>query len=196
MNILDEPIVLSVECWERDEAVTRNVRFMPLRPEYLKRFWEESKKFRALFTEEINNDFKRFLDLFIDGGPDGMTPTPKGLFWVVDDFVGMFYMTNIVPGIDAHVHYTFFDRKQAGRDRLVKAMLRYCFQRYDFHRFTVELPFFAYRGTFPFVESVGFKKEGRKRKAANFNGEWFDVNIYGILKEDILTGVTKNGNND
>jgi Acetyltransferases, including N-acetylases of ribosomal proteins len=193
--ILDEPIVLSVECWEPKEKVVRNVRFMPLRPEYLKRFWEESKKFRALFTQDINNDFKKFLDLFIDGGPDGMTPSTKGLFWVVDDFVGIFYMDNIVPGIDAHVHYTFFDRKQSGRVPLVKAMLKYCFTKYGFKRFTVEIPFFAYKGTFTFVEGVGFKHEGRKRQAANFDGTWFDVNVYGMLREDILNSGETDGHN-
>ncbi len=184
MNILDTPPVLSVLCHEPEGNIVRNVRFMTLDPDNIKRFWTESSKFKTLFSSSVQS-FEEFMNLIIDGGYDGMTPTSKGLFWVVDDFVGMFYMTRIEVGKDALVHYSFFDRRHKGRYELVYEMLKYVFQRYQFNRLSVEVPLYAYKNTSQFVERIGFKKEGRKRKASMYDGELFDVSLFGILRSEI-----------
>lgn len=182
----DEPVLTAV-CDEPEGQIERSVRPMILTVENLQRFWEESRHFKTLFSAQVNGDFKKFCELFLYSGPDGELRT-NGLFWLVDDFVGVFYMTSIKPCEDAQVHYAFFDRRHFGRETLTREMIKYVFRKYNFRRLTVEIPYYASRLAFQFTESVGFKKEGRKRKAVYYNDDWFDVAQFGILKEEALNG--------
>lgn len=183
MSILLEPAVVTAICDEPEGKVERSIRFMPLTLDNLRQFWDKSKQFPTLFGEEISSDYVRFLNFIMHEGPHGIEI--NGLFWVVDDFVGMFYMTEIEPGFDAQVHYSFFDRRQKGRVELSRAMLRYAFERYEFRRFSVEIPLFVSKMTLNFIEEIGFKHEGRKRRKALYKGQWFDVSCYGLLKEEL-----------
>jgi RimJ/RimL family protein N-acetyltransferase len=180
----DTPI-LSAECDEPEGKTTRHVYPMVFTPENLRTFWEKARVHRTLFSSEIRDDYKSFINLILRQGRDGSIEA-TGLFWVVDDFVGIFYMTDIRPESDALVHYSFFDGRHRGRIGLVKQMMKYVFDEYNFRRLTVEIPLYATEKTHNFVhKSLGFKKEGRKRKAALFDNEYFDTNIYGILKEEV-----------
>lgn len=186
ISILGEEPVVKEVCVEPEGTIERAVRFMPLTLENLKLFWEKSRQFPTLFGEEISSDYKKFLNLIMHEGPNGIEI--NGLFWVVDDFVGMYYMTEIEPGFDAQVHYSFFDRRQKGRVNLSKAMLHYAFEKYEFRRFSVEIPLFVSAMTLQFIQEVGFIKEGRKRKKALYKGQWFDVSCYGLLREELKYG--------
>jgi len=188
MIATSEAPILQQYCLENSERVLRSVYPMPLNAENLRRFWEKSRVFKTLFTKEINDDFQKFLELFIIADDDGLPTGSTGLFWVVDDFVGVFYMTEIKPELDALVHYTFFDRRQNGRAELVKAMIRYVFRKYRFQRLSVEIPTYAVQHTFNFVKQIGFTLEGRKRKASFFSNNWFDVECYGMLSTEALNG--------
>ena len=139
-----------------------------------------------MFNEEISNDFQKFAELFLY--QIGNEVSLNGLFWVIDDFVGVYYLNHIVPGVDAQVHYSFFDGCQNGRQDLTKKMISYVFERYDFNRLSVSIPCYAVDATPKFVENLGFKYEGKKRKLARYNGDWFDVKLYGLLKENHLNG--------
>lgn len=185
-SILDEEPVASAVCDEPNGSITRTVRFMPLTLENLRQFWEKSRQFPTLFGEEISGDYKKFLNFIIHDGPNGMEV--NGLFWVVDDFVGMYYMTQIEPGIDAQVHYSFFDRRQKGRVGLSRAMLKYAFDKFEFRRFSVEVPKFVSKLTRDFILEIGFRKEGCKRQKALYKSQWFDVACYGLLREELNSG--------
>jgi RimJ/RimL family protein N-acetyltransferase len=185
-SILSEQPLFVETCDEPEGQIDRAVRFMPLTLENLKKFWDRSRQFPTLFGEEISADYTKFLNLIMHEGPNGIEI--NGLFWVVDDFVGMYYMTEIEPGFDAQVHYSFFDRRQKGRVNLSKAMLHYAFEKYEFRRFSVEIPLFVSKMTLNFIEEIGFKKEGRKRMKALYKGQWFDVSCYGLLREELDYG--------
>lgn len=174
--------ILQVVCNE-PEPVTHTVRKMILTPENLRKFWDKSRQFKTLFTSEIRGDFKKFLELFLSDGPNGIQC--NGLFWVVDDFVGIMYITDIIPGLDAKCHVSFFDRRLNGREPLFREMIKYVLERYDFHRLTIEVALYANASYMRLVEAVGFKKEGRRRSFAWYEGQWFDVNLYGILRNEI-----------
>jgi len=178
-----EPVLVAA-CSEPGGTITRSVYALQLTPENLKLFWDKARQFNYLFDQEVRNDFKKFCSLLLSDGPNGVQS--NGLFWVVDDFVGVFYMTKIQPGKDAEVHYTFFDRRQNGRVNLVKEMMKYVFQKYAFRRLSVEIPMYASAHTFHFVTALGFKREGRRRSATWHNDAWFDVMLFGLLREDIL----------
>lgn len=188
---------LSCVCEEPEGLVERFVYPLQLTPENLRTFWEKAKKFPQLFhhSEAVSN-FDSFCNLLFDAGPNGLES--RGLFWVVDDFVGVYYMTHIVPGVDAKVHYTFFDRRHRGRIELTREMIKYVFRKYNFRRLSVEIPLYMAQhrndtlriNAFTFVQQLGFKREGRKRQAIWYNNSWFDLGLYGILKEEALN----NGN--
>lgn len=178
------PIVTAV-CKEPEGITVRYVYPMELTQENLNRFWEKSRKFSTVFGEEIKNNYKKFCELFLS--QDGDTVRAHGLFWVIDNFVGVYYMTHITQ-VSAQVHYTFFDRRHYGREELTKEMLRYAFRRFGFWRVDTEVPHYVSSNTHGFVAALGFKKVGRKRKAVEFKGERHDVFTYDLVREDILDG--------
>jgi hypothetical protein len=182
-----EPII-EVECKERDGTVNRKVYPMFLTPENLRDFFDRVKDHPTLFNSEVRGDFAKFVSVFLDQESAGGTTILKsrGLFWRVDDFVGVFYLTDIILNQDAAAHFTFFDSRINGRENLTLEMLRYVFRKYKFQRLTVELPLYVTVPTLKFVEQLGFTHEGCKRLAIEFDGKFFDVNIYGILAEEIL----------
>lgn len=185
---MSEPL-LSVPCDEPGGTVVRHVYPMLLTPENLKTLWEKSRKYKTLFGKDVRGDFGKFARLLIKQHPNGELES-TGLYLLVDDFIGVFYMTNIAVEagslVDASVHYSFFDGRHHGRLNLVKAMIKYGFQKYNFRRLSTEIPLYAKRDAFRFAELVGFRNEGRKRKATLFEDEWFDVNLFGILREEVL----------
>lgn len=183
-----EPVVIA-RCDEPEGVRIRRVWFMPLTLANLKKFWELSSQYPVLFGNEIQGNFKRFLEIFLRQGPDGITT--NGLFWVVDNFVGVFYLTYLSPMEDATVHYTFLDGRHRGRLELTKAMLRYAFDRYKLRRMSVEIPAYVTKYTFNFVKELGFVPEGCRRKAALFSGKWFDLWEFGLLREELFDGRNK-----
>ncbi len=189
-----QPPVLSVKCEEPEGDIIREISPLEFTPAVLKEFWEKARVYRTLFNQEIRNNYDRFLPLILRRGLTEDSIEPTGLFWRVDpDFVGVFYMTNIIAEQDALAHYTFFDGRHRGRVDLCKEMLNYVFDRYNLRRLTVEIPLYATEKTHNFVsKSLSFKNEGRKRKAILFDDEWFDVIVYGILREEVNRNGSKN----
>jgi RimJ/RimL family protein N-acetyltransferase len=184
MSVLTfDDVIVSAVCSEPEGEITREIRQMALTPDNLKTFWDKARVFTTLFTEDIRNDFKRFLEVFLRTQPDGGVEA-MGLFWVLDDFIGVYYMTELRAGIDAQVHYTFFDRRHNGRVLISRELMRYVMQKYQFHRLSAAIPLYN-KQALKFVEDVGFVKEGRKRQATLHGNDWMDVNLYGILNTEV-----------
>jgi RimJ/RimL family protein N-acetyltransferase len=182
-TVVVEPVVSSL-CEEPEGSIERHVYPMALSIDNLKEVWERSKEHATLFSQEVRQDFAKFISLFVKEGKSGLEAT--GLFWVIDDFVGVFFLTEIMEN-DALVHYSFFDGRFKGRTELVKEMLRYVFNKYGFVRLTGIVPVRAVP-VWAFGKKVGFSEEGRKRKAVMYKGEWNDVLILGILREEVFDG--------
>ena len=185
--MIDESVpIFSYDCPEPKGIVRRYVYPMCFTMDNLRRFWEHASKFRVLFSEEVK-DFHTFCEYFMS--MEGETLSAHGLFWRVDDFVGVYYMTHIEKN-DALIHYSFFDRRHRGRQELTRMMIRYVFDKYGFRRLSAAIPHFANTenektlGAFQFIRQVGLKQEGIKRKAIMFNGDWFNVANFGVLKEE------------
>jgi RimJ/RimL family protein N-acetyltransferase len=182
----DSPI-LSIDCQERDGVVRRSVYPLKLTIPNLYNFWLKAKQFPTLFSQDLHEDFGEFTALFINKDTAGYY-TSNGIFWVIDNFVGVFYITDIYGTRDASVHYTFFDRRQHGRLLLAKSMIKYAFDTFKFQRLSTTVPLYASKPTFAFVRRCGFREEGRKRSSSFYKGEWFDTMLYGILKKNVTEG--------
>ena len=160
--------------------------------ENVKRFWERSSRFPTLFNREVRSDFKRFLETLM--ARDAVTGAvhAKGLFWQIytddDPLVGVFYLSNIIVELEATAHFTFLDGRLRGRGPVAKKMMEYVFNTYKFRRLNVELPYFVGPAIFSFVKhQLGFIQEGKKRNAAMRDGNVFDVGLFGIIREEVLS---------
>lgn len=182
--------LFTVRCDEPEGSVDRTVYLLELTPANIQKFWDKAKQFHTIYGRELKS-VDDFLNLFLYYDKDG-TPQLNGLFFVIDDFVGVFYLSDITP-LWANVHYTFFDRRHKGRVPLVRRMLEYVFTEYKFHKLIAEVPNYASKFTRKFIVDVGFWKCGIRRNEAPYKGDFFDVTIYDILaKEVIRNGKAKN----
>jgi RimJ/RimL family protein N-acetyltransferase len=175
-------IVLEVICTEPEGTVVRCVTPAKISLDSLRFYYERLKEFDMLFNTYVKNDFASFMSMFVSEEDGSYYST--GLMWDVDD-VGLLRLTDIFPAISADAHFTFWDKRLRGREELVRAMLSFVFEKYAFHRITCKIPLFS-KPAMKFVERVGFVKEGRARQAVLYEDEWFDLNLYGILREEVL----------
>ncbi len=176
--------VVTMPCIEPQGIVDRFIYLMPLNQENLINFWEKTKKYRTLLYEEVGDDFSKFINLFVYEEGDKLRS--KGILYVLDDFKGVFHLTDMVPGKNAQVHVTMLDGRFRGRVKITQELLKYAFRKFGFHRFTVEIPVYVKPPTFKFIKELGFKDEGRMREMVEYKGRWFDCVIFGLLREEIL----------
>lgn len=168
-------------CEEARGPVVRRVSLVKLTYEKLRYFYKKLSKFDVLFNDEIPNDFISFAGRFLTLNSD-KTVKATGLIWEVDD-VGILFMTGITDHA-ACVHFTFWDRQLKGREPLIKAMIKHAMERYGFERLEVSIGLYAKAALYA-VERIGFVKEGRLRKVMRYKGEWYDANIYSVLREEV-----------
>ena len=174
-------VIARVLCNEPGNSIVRSVTFAPLTPEFITELWEKLSKFPTLFNRHIAT-VEDFISSFITRDGNGLTA--NGLIWTVDD-VGIVFLSNIYPAYQATAHITFWDRRFRGREELLRELLRYAFREFGFQRIITEIPFYS-QPTFKAAERVGFVKEGRMRKAAFYKDEWWDVNLYSVLAEEMI----------
>lgn len=146
----------------------------------LKRLWEESSEHRILFSDDVNGNFQKFCSIFFSQDGSGNLHS-NGLVWIVDDFVGVLFMSEI-RSREALLHFSFFDGRL--RFDISKEMIRYILNTYEFDRLNVEIVPFASKRVFSFIENLGFRKEGVKRKGMIYKGKKFDLFLYGLLREE------------
>jgi RimJ/RimL family protein N-acetyltransferase len=176
--------ILKVLCNEPDGPIERTVSLLSFTPENLHKLWQKVSQFPTLYGVNVNHDPQVLLDhLFTQ---DGTKVNANGLFFVVDDFVGIFTLDEIRPNDSASVHYSFFDRRHKGREHLIQEMLRWAFSTFGFRRLNTRIPVYVSPYVMKFVtESLGFSYEGKQKKAMRYNDKEWDVNLYGLHREDL-----------
>ena len=181
---IDSNCIVTQVCHEPEGDFERSIRLMPLSVENLKRFWNEAIQYRTLFNEEIRGDFNKFLNVFLYYDTEKKIQT-RGLFWVLDDFAGVYYMTRMIPGIDALVHVNMLDGRFKGREEITKKVLLYAFEKFKFHRLTIQVPVYIKPNVIRFIRNLGFVSEGRLRGMVSYHDKWFDVFSFSIFRDEI-----------
>lgn len=176
---------MKVICKEPEGEFERTVWQFKFTREHTLKLYEKAKQFPVLFGRPLTS-LEDFTSFFITQNLSG-DAEPTGLIWIIDDFVGMFYV-NDITNTEANVHYSFFDRRHKGREGLVKAMATKLFEDYRFVRLNAYIPTYTGIRVRLFIEKCGFKMEGRKRKSAWWKDRWFDTYLYGLLPEDLKNG--------
>lgn len=170
-------------CKEPEGEVERVVYLAEFTQELLVKMWEKQKQFRTLMGREILS-FPEFIDFFITIDSNTKELKPRGLCFIIDDCVGIFWMGDITWPAYAEVHYTFFDRRHKGREQLVGKAIQYIFDTWGINRLYVRVALYA---KYPniFVDLIGFKHEGRLRSCVQYRGQWWDTNCYSLLKNEV-----------
>lgn len=75
-----------------------------------------------------------------------------------------------------------YQNRGLGKEAL-KSFIHYFFNTMNMHRLEAEVYEYNQRAQTIF-ENFGFKKEGRLREAKYFNGKYYDIIFYGLLKKE------------
>jgi hypothetical protein len=145
--------------------------------------WEKFSRYKVLFVDETQGNKEAFFSSFF--------LSPNTILLAVDD-VGVVYATHITPGYDASVHYLFWDRKTAGRERILLQSLKWLMEQFGLVRVNVEIPDYAYAALRRSYR-MGFRLEGIKRHALRHGGKWRDQFFFGVLASEITDSVIEDG---
>lgn len=115
--------------------------------------------------------------------------------------VGIVYLTDISPGVDALAHYAFFDGKLRDKEELLLAMIDWVFEDHPetgwkaLRRLTLEIPDFAkalalhatrglgFGGDFSYTDgNMTVNVEGVKRNALEWRGSLRNVLVLGKVR--------------
>lgn len=143
--------------------------------------WEESSKHDVLFSDHTRGDVEQFVEVFLDPASVWMEIVRKE----DQEVLGSVYVTQVAPQFEAYGHFTFWDSHAKGRAPFLHKVMWWIFERYSLHRLNAEVPTYQ-SGWMAFVEGgLGFKKEGVKREGTLYKGEWVDLEMFGLLREEL-----------
>lgn len=134
---------------------------------------------------------------------------PSNVVWATYDnatLTGLVILTRIVPKVDALLHFLMIDQNLAGKRKLLKNLLGYCFTDMGFHRLSMEVPegtrlerfarkalSFRFEGEIrdrppelsKALDNIWMAKQGSRRESSYFNGEtWSDVALLRLLASE------------
>ena len=147
----------------------------------MKFLWEKFDEWRDRFSDELPTnqiDFACWIaadqNISFIVGPDAQTP------------VGLFLFQNVTPGASAFCHVFVWDKESMPFKDLVAHAREACsavMLSHNLQRLNGMTPVTAVPARV-FAEKVGFKVEGRVRKASLVDGIWEDAWISGMTRED------------
>lgn len=154
-----------------------DVRFCPVSKEKILYLWDKLKHFDKLFTDDTFYDEVSFTS--------HLSSRNLVILEVGDN--GIIVINNIIEGLKAQVHVSFWDFKLSARTELLRDCLIWAILQFDLHRVEMLIPEFS-RALRRFAEGkMGFKYEGRLRKTMWYKGQLTDVILLSILREEVLS---------
>lgn len=153
---------------------------MTLDADKIELLWNKTQQFRTLFSDVTRGDFNNFVGVLMDKHSVWFEVTRD------EELIGLIWITELYTIVDANAHLAFFDRRPAEKKELCKELIKWTFAHYPMHRITVHVPA-LYHATDRLVNGIGFTREGNKREALLIGGQWNDVAIYGITRQEAET---------
>lgn len=166
-----EPVI-TLDEWE--------VKEMELGWPKIMRLWGKVNEHKSLFSDLTRNNFTNFVRYITQAQSIWLEIYQNG------NLVGIICFTGMQAVVDIEVHMIIFDRHPAEKLPIVKEIIRYMFRNFPINRITAHAPEMFY-GTIRLLKKVGFTEEGRKRQARCMSDKWFDVMIYGITREEVMS---------
>ena len=153
-------------------------RWLELTPTKLKELWEKMDAISGLFDDFSRGNFKLFCSRL---------QAPNSIWVETEDSNGLFYATDVRPGLSATGHLVFFDKKLRGKEELSMDLIRFLITGAGLKKVNVYLPDYA-GAAMHFVERMGFRKEGCLRRWSYSKGRLYDMHLYGITREEAFNG--------
>ncbi len=149
--------------------------------EKLARLWYAISQFRTLFSDITRGDLANFVRYVTDG---------DSVWLEIHDetgIIGVVVLEHMFKIVDADAHIIFFTRDYATKEKvdLCKQVMKWVFSKFPLQRVTVDVPT-IYRRTIRLVRDMGFKLEGVRRRAVLIGGNWLDIELYGVLREEVF----------
>ncbi len=157
------------------------IREMTFTPERIGWLGEQLKKYPSLTTDPTKQD-PSILWKSVSSPQSYWTEV-----WKADVLVGILFLSDIQPGVDARVHPIFFDRSLSDKVEICLDGLRWAKHQFMLHRFTAALPE-IYFATVRMAKKIGFVQEGTRREVYLINGRWCDEFVFGLLASEINDG--------
>lgn len=154
-----------------------------LTPQKITELWSHLKRFPQLFDDFVTPDeFGVHSVISLMTRPDAVwfevcanaSPEAKGVI----------FFTNVVPRLNANITVCFWDKALKGREALTLEAVRAVISSFDLARVTATIPAYN-KAALKFAERLGATLEGRIRNSRLSRGEYHDVLIYSILKEEL-----------
>lgn len=145
---------------------------------WLEELWEKVQAHRSMFWEPSHAELENFVDILFTRG---------WLFFEVYKFgslIGFFYFTNVDKLTDVQFHGIAFDRRLTDKAKVIQRIIGWLFENYHLQRIEA-LTAVPFRATVRFLERVGFVKEGIRRKAVIYRGQWKDQAVYSVTREEV-----------
>jgi RimJ/RimL family protein N-acetyltransferase len=144
----------------------------------IQELWDKLSKEDYAFDDNSRGDHKRWLmNLWM----------PATLHYIVGEMQGYAVVQNLEPNVGCIVHHAIFDKGLKGAPLVhgAREFLGHLFDEYDLRRIGTVVPTNNSYGK-RFATLLGFKFEGEIRKAFLFKGEYLNLMLYGMLKEEYL----------
>lgn len=156
-----------------------SVEPMVLTPDKIKLIWQRLQRHKTLFSDLTRGDVGVFVRSLTDQGSLWFEVREHGVI------VGLVWFENMSQVTECTAHLVFLDRKPASKIGVCKQIIKWMFDNYPLQRITVTPPV-IYHGTVRLLKTLGFTREGCKRRAVLLGGKWNDVLIYGITREEVV----------
>jgi hypothetical protein len=163
---------------EQDHTDQLSWQLLVLTREKIASLWEKFQEFPQAFDDLTLGDYNRFMRVLMD---------PANVFYEIGDELGLASAMQVRPRLDAVIHLTMFDRRLRGREQTFLEILDDLFTRAKLARVTAAVH--EDRATArKLVERIGFTYEGTLTRAALRDGNYVNIDIYSLLKEELYGG--------
>jgi hypothetical protein len=142
--------------------------------EKLVNLWEIVRQFPSTFADGSKNP-----EIFINRllAEDSIVFETSG---------GIILIEKLKPKVSAEFHATFWDHKLSPRTKMLKDLIIWLFMVFELERLETYVASYARAVRRFLVDKLHFVFEGRLRNAFKNQGNLHDLEIYSILKSEVL----------
>lgn len=151
------------------------IRFASFTRQKLWDLWEEMHPHLKLFGDDWIRDPEVFMKFIL--APDTI---------VLESDFGLIFLARVREGLRAEVHLYFWDHKLSAHSEFFKEALLWGFLTYNLERVETFVPQDSRAVTRFLRERMGFKFEGLMRNRTQLGGRYINVEIYSILRDEVL----------
>lgn len=172
----EDSMLFQAICKEDGQEVVRTAYPYILDAAAIVQLWFKLSQFPVLFASPQQSNFKNFVRMIQD----------EYSVMVRIDNVGLILVTDIVPGVEARMHISFWDSKLSGREAIIREAVKWILETFTVRRVSVPVRADA-RAMRSFLERVGLYFEGVLKNwvKRDEDGRLYDLYLFGITNQEV-----------